>query len=108
MNAKELQAEIEANGVYWLDKDGEKKQADWETFKSESAYGERYLQDGTKTDPVDSFREDEYWHDIFKIGDQHYRLIGRYSSWDGVDYDYVNIEEVYPKEVKKVVYSTKP
>lgn len=59
---------------------------------------------------VDSYggegQGDEYWK-VFRFKDRYFRVNAYYSSWDGVNFDMADIEEVFPEEVTTIVYKTK-
>lgn len=44
---------------------------------------------------------------VFSVGDQFFKVVGYYSSWDGEDWDGADVEEVEPHEVVVIQYRTK-
>lgn len=49
---------------------------------------------------------DEYWV-VFSVGDQLFRVEGYYSSWNGTDWENVEVEEVEAYEVSVTQYKKK-
>jgi hypothetical protein len=104
--AKELEAYIKANGV--IDpSDGDGERVEWDEFVGEAAEGDWKLDSGEELLPVTCRRENEYMVNIFKIGDQYFRIMGEYDSWNGTIWDYAEIQEVVPHEVTIVKYKIK-
>lgn len=48
---------------------------------------------------------DDYWV-VVKLNDRYFRVSGYYDSWNGGELD-GELEEVIPKEVKKIEWETK-
>lgn len=46
-------------------------------------------------------------HNVFEINGQFFKVVGSYSSWDGIDWDYAEAFEVEPEEVTVTVYKRK-
>lgn len=79
----------------------------WEHFRETIQFndgGDSYEYKGVKFEPVKSYRQNSAWIIVFKIDTQYYRIIGHYDSWNGVEIDWSEIEEVVPKEKTITVY----
>lgn len=48
---------------------------------------------------VKDYRENSYYINIFRLDDRHFRITGNYDSQEGVDYYYLDLDEVKPKEI---------
>lgn len=80
----------------------------WTDFKWEEI-NELDVPNFGKVEFEDSFggegQGDDYWV-VVKLDDRYFRVDGYYSSWDGGELD-GELEEVVPKEVKKIEWETK-
>ena len=103
---KDLVDAIKDGKVTWTSSTGDVQTVSEESFKSESADGDFNIEGIGETEPVTQFREDEYYHSIFKIkgDDRLWRYVGDYSSWDGVEWSYAELEEVKAIQVTKTEY----
>lgn len=41
---------------------------------------------------------------VYQLGDQFVLVTGHYTSWDGTDWDYGSINEVFPRQVTRTEY----
>lgn len=48
--------------------------------------------------------EGEYTHKVFQLNDRFIKITGTYTSWDGTDWEYGTVLEVFPREVTVVRY----
>lgn len=100
-----LEAYIRSGGnLTYIRTNGDEFPCDWDDFAPEAGESEYHLANGDVILPVHSTRENEYWINIFKVGDQYFRTMGEYDSWDGTIWDYAEIEEVTPVEKTVVEY----
>lgn len=68
-------------------------------WSSEGLYLGDYIAKGVESHGGEG--QGDRYENIFQIGDQFFRATGYYSSWDGVNWDDVEVEEV--AEVEKLV-----
>ena len=103
--AKEVQTAIEDNELFseWEDKRYPVSK-DRENFWTEFGEYPVYIGDFAKTEPEVSERDDEYWVVVFKIGEQYFRVLGDYDSWNGTEWGYATVDEVHPRKIEKTVW----
>lgn len=109
MDAKELTLQIQTKGIWYqvYKSDRIDHMEDWGTFCTEAGEGDWLLTDdpdGPKLVTVLYERQDEHMVVIHQLGDQYFRLLGEYDSWNGTTWDWAEYEEVIPKTVTKVEY----
>lgn len=103
--AKEVQTAIEDNELFSEYNDKRYPVSkDYENYRTEFGEYPVYIGDFAKTEPVLSERDDEYWVVVFKIGDQYFRFLGDYDSWNGTEWYGSTVEEVRPRQITKTVY----
>lgn len=105
VSAREVQNAIEDNDLF-SEYSGKMHPVSKDHSNFWTEFGEYtvYIGDFAKTEPVLSEREDEYWVVIFKIGEQYFRLLGDYDSWNGTEWWGATVDEVIPRQITKTVY----
>lgn len=53
---------------------------------------------------VKAERYNSEWISVFKLNDKLYKTVGCYDSWNGVEVDFWDIQEVKPVEKTIIVY----
>ena len=103
--AKEVQTAIEDNDLT-IDWQGKVHplSKDYDHFWTYFGEYPVTIGDFATTEPEVSERDDEYWVVVFKIGEQYFRVLGDYDSWNGTEWGYATVDEVHPRQVTKTVY----